>query len=289
MTHIADLAVYPVKSTRGRPVPSVKVEPWGLAGDRRWMVVGPDGAALTARALPPLLQVIAEPVGPDGLKLDGPHAEPIVVDGAAASDTVPVQIWGSDLLAIRPSDTADAWLTELLGLPARLVWLDDPRRRQVNPQYGQHGDVVTFADAFPLLMATTGSLRQLNDWIAAGALERGEPAPEPLPMHRFRPNVVVEHDEPFAEDTWRRVRLGDVEFRVAKPCDRCVMTTIDPETLVKGKEPLRTLARHRRSDGRVWFAVNLIPDVPAGSTPPVVHVGDPVTVVETGRPIPETS
>ena len=155
----------------------------------------------------------------------------------------------------------------------RLVWLDDPARRPVGTHHGGSGtDPLSLADAGPLLLTTTASLRQLNTWVAAERAERGEPASEPLSMLRFRPNVVVDGDlEPFVEDGWQRVRIGDVEYRFGEHCDRCVMTTLDPVTLAGGKEPLRTLARHRQWDHKVWFGVRLIP-LSTGW----LRVGDPV-------------
>ncbi len=124
---------------------------------------------------------------------------------------------------------------------------------------------------FPLLVVSERSLDQLNDWIAAG------PRPEdgPLPMTRFRPSLVISGAEPFAEDSWRRIRVGDVVFRIVKPCARCVLTTIDPDTAERTKEPLVSLARHRRIGGKLLFAMNAIPEAPYG----VVRVDDPVEVL----------
>ncbi|PSK98643.1 hypothetical protein CLV30_11925 [Haloactinopolyspora alba] len=272
---VAELNIHPIKSTRALPVTDARVEPWGLADDRRWMVVDGDGSVVTAREHRDLLGVTATPLGPGRVRLDGPHAAGIDVDATTSSDVRPVQVHSSKLDATYAGPAADTWLSELLDVDVRLVWLDDPTRRPVDPAYGTADDRVSLADAYPLLLATTASLRQLNDWIAETALERGEDAPEPLPMRRFRPNVVVEGAAPFAEDGWGRVRIGSVEYRVVKACDRCVMTTIDPVTLATGKEPLRTLARHRRWDGKVWFATNLIPDGPGR-----IAVGDDVTVLD---------
>jgi uncharacterized protein YcbX len=134
---------------------------------------------------------------------------------------------------------------------------------------------VSFADGFPLLLATEESLAELNRLIRDGADHSPEGA---LPITRFRPNVVVAGAPAWAEDRWRRLRIGDAVFRVVKGCDRCVLTTVDPDTAERGKEPLRTLARHRRWAGKVWFGVNLIPDTP-GVT---IHAGDPVQILETG-------
>lgn len=275
---VASLHVYPVKSTRGRDVADAMVEPWGLDGDRRFMVVDADGRHVTAREETRLLSVSAVRAGSSGVILHGPHAEPIVVQPGAEPSTI-VRIWNDDVPAVRPSDKADRWFSTLLGRDVALVWLSDPTGRPVNPAYGRADDVVTFADGYPLLLTATASLRQLNDWIRAAAVERGELDPQSVPMHRFRPSVVVETSVPFAEDDWRRIRIGSVEFRVVKGCDRCVLTTIDPETLEKGKEPIRTLSLYRKRDGKVWFGVNLIPDGTGR-----IRVGEDVAVLAQASP-----
>ncbi len=258
---VVELNIYPVKSTRGRAQTSAEVEPWGLADDRRWMVVDDAGYVVTARVRPALLGVTVTPLERGRIRLESAHAAPLEVDATGAREYVPVQIWKNTLDAVRPSAAADAWFGKLLDQDVHLVWLDDPTRRPVNPAYGLPADRVSFADAYPLLLTTTGSLDRLNDWIVEEALLRGEEPPaEPLPMRRFRPSVVVDSADPFAEDTWCKLRIGDVAFRAVKLCDRCVLTTIHPDTQQRGKEPLRTLARHRRWDGKVWFGMNLVPD-----------------------------
>jgi uncharacterized protein len=173
---------------------------------------------------------------------------------------------------------ADHWLTDVLATPARLVWLDDPRRRPVGERHGgQPGDALSFADAGPVHLTSTTSLSRLDSWMRDLARSRGEPPPEPLPMTRFRPNVVVDGvDLPFAEDDWRQVRIGDVELRFGEHCDRCVLPTIDPVTLRSGKEPTRTLARRRQWDHAVHFGIRLIP-----VTTGLIRVGDPVRVSST--------
>lgn len=271
---IAELNIYPLKSAQPVKVEQAMVEPWGLTGDRRWMAVDAQGVVVTARKFPTLLTVAAAYRGDGRLRLTGPHAQPLDVDGTVATDVVPVQVWQSQLEAVHPSATADAWLSALLERDVRLVWLDDPTRRPVKPTYAQPTDRVSFADAFPLLLTTVGSLQQLNNWMIKDALDRDEPAPTELVMRRFRPNVVIKGSEPFVEDTWRRLRIGTVEFRAPKLCDRCVLTTVDPDTLIKGKEPLRTLARYRRWDGKVWFGTNIIPDGTG-----TLQVGDSVEVL----------
>ncbi|MEV4468323.1 MOSC N-terminal beta barrel domain-containing protein [Nonomuraea sp. NPDC049504] len=270
---LASISYYPVKSTTGHEVSEADVLPWGLAGDRRYLVADEQGRTLTARVEPRLLAVVPMLDG-DALTLTGPHAEPLRV--APSARLSPVTLWGSDIELTDCGDAAAAWLTSLVGRPVRLKWLDDPRRRPVDPAYGRPADRVSLADGYPLLLTSAASLARLNDWIAEDALERGAEPPAPLPMRRFRPNVVVDGvpSEPFAEDGWKRLRIGEVEFRVAKGCARCVLTTIDPDTYEKGKEPIRTLSRYRKREGKTWFGVNLIPDAPGR-----IAVGDRVTIL----------
>jgi uncharacterized protein YcbX len=273
---LTDVWRYPVKSCRGEQLAGAQVEPWGLAGDRRWMIVDGDGEVVTAREHPQLVLVtpsIDPEAGVIRLAMPGLPELEVPVPDTTTARLVPVKVWRSELVAALASDEAGQWLSKVAGEEVRLVYLDDPTRRPTSPAHSQPGDVVSFADGYPLLLTSEESLAQLNDWIAAGP----HAAEGPLPMKRFRPSVTVAGADAFAEDAWRLVRIGDVAFRVAKPCDRCVFTTIDPVTAGKGKEPLVTLARYRRWDGAVWFGMNLIPDRPSqGAT---IRVGDPVQVV----------
>ena len=276
---VTDIYRYPVKSCRGERLPEAVVEPWGLAGDRRWMIVDPSGDVVTARERPRLLLVTPFP-GDGAIRLTGRGMPDLTVPVPRGDDLIPVTVWDSKLLAALAGDAADAWLSDVAGEPVRLVYLDDPTRRRPNPRYSRDGDRVSFADGYPLLVTTESSLAELNELIAAGPLA----AEGPLPMRRFRPSVVVAGAEPWAEDGWRLLRIGGVAFRAVKGCDRCVLTTIDPDTAAKGKEPIATLARSRRWDGKTWFGVNLIPDPPGppGSPRTVgsIRVGDPVRILE---------
>jgi uncharacterized protein len=270
---VTELYRYPVKSCRGERLPEAAVEPWGLAGDRRWMIVDPGGDVVTARERPRLLLVTPLP-GDGAIRLTGPGMPDLTVAVPRGDDLIPVTVWDSKLLAALAGDAADAWLSEVAGEPVRLVYLDDPTRRRPNPRYSLDGDRVSFADGYPLLLTAESSLAELNELIAAGPLA-GE---GPLPMRRFRPSVVVAGAAAWAEDGWRLLKIGDVTFRAVKGCDRCVLTTIDPDTAAKGKEPIATLARSRRWDGKVWFGMNLIPDSPRTAGP--IRVGDPVQILE---------
>jgi uncharacterized protein len=270
---VTDLYRYPVKSCRGEPLAAAPVEPWGLAGDRRWMIVDLSGEVVTARECPRL--VLVTPFLTDGgIRLTGPDGPDLTVTVPGGDDLIPVTVWDSKLLAAPAGAAADAWFSAVIGAPVRLVYLDDPTRRRPNPDYSQDGDRVSFADGYPLLLTADSSLAGLNEAIAAGP----RAAEGPLPMRRFRPSVVVAGTAPWAEDSWRRLRIGEVTFRAVKGCDRCVLTIIDPDTAATGKEPIATLARTRRWDGKVWFGVNLIPDAPRPGAS--IRVGDPVQVLQ---------
>jgi uncharacterized protein len=262
VVRVSRVRVYPVKSLAGLDVGRTAVEPWGLRDDRRWMVVDPRGDVVTARERHALLSVRATPDDEGGLTLDADGAPSLHVAAPTGPADVPVRISRLDR-ATSAGEEADRWLSRVLGEAMRLVWLDDPRRRPLSPAHGgEDGDPLSLADAGPLLLTTTASLQQLDSWVHREAQRRGEPDPAPVDMLRFRPNVVIAGDlAPFMEDTWRSVRLGDVTYRFAEHCDRCVMTTIDPATTVGGKEPLRSLARHRRWDGKTWFGIRLVPTV----------------------------
>lgn len=273
---VTALGIHPVKSTAIRPVTQARVLPWGLDGDRRWMVVDATGTLVSARELRTLFTVVADTAATDPsveepLRLRAPGLPDLYVE-LPATDPVPVLLHDTELLGRPTTPEAGAWLDEATGVSGlRLIWCDDPTRRRLKPGYSRPGDHSTFADSCPITLASLSSLARLNDWIAEGTLERGEEPPAPLPIERFRPNVVVDGDEPFAEDHWQIVTIGGVRFRKAKDVDRCVMTTIATEDLSVSKEPIRTLARHRQWDHKTWFAIHLIPDQTG-----TIAVGDPV-------------
>ncbi|MDX3853886.1 MOSC domain-containing protein [Streptomyces sp. AK02-01A] len=273
------LRVHPVKSMAGITPDSAFVEPWGLAGDRRWALIDGTGKAVTQRRQPRLALAHAEPRPDGGIRLRAPGLGPLGVDVGVPkpTDTVVVDIFGTKVEAVLAGHAAGdvdvhGLLSAYLGVEVRLVHLDDPAvRRPVNPLYARPGETVSFADGFPLLVTTLGSLDALNSLIA-----QGDHADEgPLPMDRFRPNLVIAGTAPWAEDDWLRLAVGEVTFRVARPCGRCVITTTDQRTAERGKEPLRTLGRYRGFDGRLIFGQNIVPESTG-----TVRVGDPVTVLE---------
>jgi uncharacterized protein YcbX len=280
--HLSELRRYPVKSCRGQQLETAVVEPWGLAGDRRWMLVDDTGETVTAREHREMLLIAPRLRADGGLEATAPpdsDLEDLVVPPPLGGAATQVTVFGrAPFAATEAGAEADAWFSKVLGEPVRLVFADDPNRRQANPEFAGPGVPMHFGDAYPLLLATEASLAALNELIAAGPLaDEG-----PLPMVRFRPNVVVAGGVPWAEDGWRRIRVGAAEFRVVKSCDRCAIPTTDKQTSVRRKEPTYTLAQHRRWDGAVWFGMNLVPVTP-GAT---LHVGDEVELLH-AVPAPE--
>ena len=271
--HVRALTVYPVKSLAGVPVDEAVVEARGLHGDRRWAVVDAEGTKVTAREEHALLGLRAEPLDGGGVRLVGPGADALELGPPRAAAPVPVAFSGQDHARPAGAD-ADAWLTARVGRPLRLVWQDDETHRPIRPDMGgADGDRNSLSDAAPLHVTSESSLARLNDWLLETAAERGEEPRDPLGHDRFRPNVVVSGSDPFAEDAWTTVRVGDVPFRATMVCDRCVMTAVDRGDLRTGKEPIRTLARHRKWDGATWFGIRLTPELPLADGA-VLRVGD---------------
>ena len=275
MIRLDALHLHPVKSTAVRAVLHGDVEPWGLAGDRRWMVVDATGECVTAREEPRMLAVTADTAATDpglaaALRLTAPGLAPLDVE-QPQGPALAVTVHGRGLEGVAAVREAGAWFGEVLGRDdLRLVHVHSPR--PLSPTHARPGEATAFADAYPVTLASVASLHRLRDWVSETAVERGEEPSAPLAIERFRPNLVVDGDlDPFEEDGWRRVHVGPVEFRVVKPVDRCVMTTIEPTSLERGHEPIRTLARHRKWDGATWFAVQLVPESRG-----VVRVGDDV-------------
>ncbi len=264
---VHSLAVYPVKSTAGQALQRARVLPRGLENDRRWMLVDAGGSFLTGREHPALVRIRATPTT-TGLVLEAPGAEPLTVpDARGAGAAIAVRIWGDRVPARRVDPAADAWFGRLLGRACTLVHMPRDTRRAVDPDFGAPSDEVSFADGYPLLLVGEASLADLSARSSAA-----------VPMARFRPNVTVAGTPAFAEDAWRRIRVGEVEFVAPKPCDRCVMTTLDPVSGERHprKEPLRTLASYRRDRARgILFGVNLIP---RGTG--TIAVGDEIRVLD---------
>jgi uncharacterized protein YcbX len=287
---VTQLRIYPVKSLGGGPVDEAVVEPWGLAGDRRWGLVDEAGDMVTARELHGLLALQASVIDGETIRITAPAGDSILVDTPLGLGPVPVSLSRQGFAAPADEDV-NHWLSAQVGQRVRLVWQEDPTVRPLSEaRGGMPGESLSMADAGPLLLTSEASLAQLDAWVAEDVEVPDVPDLDPddlsntgepggagrglarIDMVRFRPNVVIDGDVPFEEDTWPTVRIGEVELRTTMVCDRCVMTTVDPVTQAGGKEPIRTLARHRRWERNTWFGTRLVP-LGEGS----IRTGDEVT------------
>jgi uncharacterized protein YcbX len=261
---LTGIFVYPIKACGGIPLERAVVAERGLADDRRYMLVDRAGEFITQRSVPKLCRVRPRFTGSGAFEVTAPDQRPLELPRELSGpdlEPVPYRVWSSSGSALRHPE-GSRWFSEFLNDDVSLVYMPDTEQRAVNPQRARPGDIVSFADGYPMLLISEASLEELNRRLD-----------EPLEMRRFRPNLVISGCAPHAEDGFARLQIGAVAFRGVKRCDRCMVTTIDPDTGEKGKEPLRTLAHYRFEDGKVWFGMNLIHD---GSG--TLHVGDTVTV-----------
>lgn len=263
MPSVTGLFIYPVKSLRGCAVPVAELDALGFIGDRRFLIVDPTGKFLTQRTLPRMAWIDAKlSSGMLTLSADGAGSVSVSIQSDPTAPLRAVTVWKSEgLQAEDCGDIASRWLSNFLGLTCHLVRIGNKFSRPNLKSAAQPGDRVSFADACPFLVISEASLANLNDRIQ-------ENHGDPIPMNRFRPNIVVDGCEAFAEDTWTRFRIGDAVFRSAGKSDRCVVTTTDQLTGERGKEPLKTLATFRRGQPdptAVYFGVNLIHETKQGT------------------------
>ena len=249
MITISSLIYYPIKACRGFEVQSANVERMGLQHDRRMMVTTPDGQFLTQRELP-RLALVTPTLENGSLELSAPGYDSLRLGIQTSGTPVSVDIWKSKgVQAIDQGEDAAQWFSDWLGTDVRLVHVADGYKRVVNETYAVNADDHTgFADGYPILIASEEGLADLNTRLAS-----------PVPMNRFRPNLVVRGCGPFEEDSWNRIQVGDVVLAVVKPCARCEVTTIDKDTLERSKEPLKTLGKYRKHKLGAIFGQNVIP------------------------------
>lgn len=249
MPELSELIYYPIKSCRGHEVDAANVERMGLEHDRRMMVVTPEGGFLTQREHPKLA-LVTPSISGEKLTLSAPNIDSLTINIQKSGSTRLVDIWRSkNVQAVDQGDEAAEWFSDWLETPVQLVHFAEGYIRKVSAKHAVNEDDHTgFADGYPILLASEESLADLNSRLV-----------ESIPMNRFRPNVVVKGCKPFEEDSWSRIRIGEIEMAVVKPCARCVVTTIDKETLEKSKEPLKTLASYRTWSSGAMFGQNAIP------------------------------
>ncbi|MFN7117548.1 MAG: MOSC domain-containing protein [Saprospiraceae bacterium] len=267
---ITQINIYPVKSLRGITLHSTIVEPRGLQYDRRWMLVDEQGLFLTQREFPEMALLVTE-INDHHLVIKHSYKsyEPLLIPlkATAPAERVRVQVWNDHCHALAVSPFADQWLSEVLQTPCRLVYMPDDSVRPTDPLYSQPSDMVSFADGFPILIIGEASLEDLNQRLKI-----------PVPMNRFRPNLVFSGGKPYEEDTWKNFQIGNLHFRGTKTCGRCEITTIDQATAERGSEPLKTLASYRLEGKRILFGMNVCWNVEE-TTNACLSIGDSIKIL----------
>ena len=245
---LSQLNIYPLKSAGGISLENSIPEARGLAHDRRWMVIDDSGQFISQRTSPNMA-LINTSLSTQTLNLNAPGMSKICLplfplDGESQQ----VKIWGDLCEAWTANQQAKTWISEYIRKSCTIVYMPDHSNRLVDTDYTFGENQVAFSDGFPLLLISEASLNDLNSRLT-----------ESVTMERFRPNLVVKHTEPYEEDSWKKIIIGDCEFNVVKPCSRCILTTVDPDNgKFSGKEPLQTLATYRNMNGKVMFGQNLI-------------------------------
>jgi uncharacterized protein YcbX len=272
MTHftLSGIYIYPVKSLAGISASSWPVNEKGFQHDRKWMLIDKDRQFLSQRKLPNMA-LIKTALTDKNLILSAPGMGNLFlplapVDGEIIDST----IWHDQCDARSVSAEADQWLSDFLHQDCRLVYQPKNVIRPVDPVYAKPSDQVAFSDGFPFLIISENSLAALNHDMQLN-----------LPMTRFRPNLVISGCPAYAEDSWREISIGSIDFRLPKPCARCPIPTIDPETAQIGKEPLTTLSRTRKWQNKVYFGQNALHNQCGQLT-----VGDDVHIKLTGAKQP---
>lgn len=249
MLSISGIYIYPIKSLGGISLEAATLTDRGLQYDRRWMLVDASGRFLSQREIP-VLALLQVRLGGKGF-LVNPKNDPadqielpfMLSEGPATVVTV----WDDSCTALVADDHFNDWFSKRLNMPVRLVYMPDETRREVDPRYAQHREITSFSDGYPLLLIGQASLDDLNSRLSA-----------PVPMNRFRPSLVFTGGEPFEEDRLGKFSINQIRMACVKPCARCVVTTIDQDTAVAGKDPLKTLAGYRSTENKVLFGQNLL-------------------------------
>jgi uncharacterized protein YcbX len=266
MLQVSELFIYPIKSLGGISVQNAVVTSRGLQHDRRWMLVNEHGHFITQREFPQmaLLKATVEAIG---IVVYHHHSTgPILIP--FNDDRKPLQqfaVWDDTCMGQYVSEEFDEWFSEALNMQCRLVYMPDDSEREVDQRYAKPGMITSFADAYPFLLIGQSSLDDLNKRMA-----------QPLPMNRFRPNIVFTGGDAYSEDLMNQITIAGLTFYGAKLCARCVLTTIDQQTAMKAKEPLKTLASYRMKNNKIMFGQNLVHENTG-----IISVGDELNVLST--------
>lgn len=262
---LSEIWIYPVKSLAGIRLTKAEVEEKGLKYDRRWMIIDENSVFITQRIFSKMALIDVKLTSDQLILSYRPHDndDVHVPFEPSSGQKIQVKIWDDEVEAITVSDEADKWLSNHLEKNVRLVMMPESTQRKADPKYARNEENVSFADGFPFLIISQASLDHLNSRL-----------PEPIDMKRFRPNFVVAGTIAHAEDDWKCIQIGDIRFEIVKPCARCVLTTVNPETGNKGPEPLKTLATYRRVNNKILFGQNVV-----AKNAGVVNQGDLLTLL----------
>jgi uncharacterized protein YcbX len=263
---LTQIWIYPIKSLAGIRLPKATVMGKGLRYDRRWMLVDETGRFLTQREHPEMALFTLSMVD-DGFLVKNPkNTRSILIpfENSPSATSIKVQIWDDEVHAVEVDTLHSQWFSECLNMNCKLVFFPEFNARPVDGTYARNNDQVSLADAYPFLIIGEATRNDLNEKLE-----------HPVGMNRFRPNFVFTGGDAFEEDAWNNFTIGGVPFYGAKPCARCVLTTIDPETATKGIEPLRTLSLYRKVNSKVLFGQNVLA-LQAGE----VHEGDDIEIID---------
>jgi uncharacterized protein YcbX len=245
---LSEINIYPIKSLGGISLQTAQVDERGLMCDRRWMLVDETNCFITQRSYPQMALIEVEKTGTGLLSKHKKNILPVlsIQQNFYDVEEIYVQIWRDSVQALKYRGNVNDWFSKAIGIKCSLVYMPDSTKRKVNPVFANN-KIVSFADGYPFLITGEESLNDLNNRLAV-----------PLPMNRFRPNLVFSGGDAFDEDKWKKVKIGDTEFKVVKPCARCSVTTVNQDSGESGQEPLKTLAQFRNNNGEVLFGKNMV-------------------------------
>lgn len=246
MIKLSQLAIYPIKSTSQISLQQARLSPFGLEMDRRWMLIDEQGYMLTQRKHPKMC-LIKSTLENKRLVVSAPDMPALSLDINDTNMQIKASVWEDSCNAYDCGPQAAEWFSSVIQSPTRLVFFPDNEVRQVDLDYAQQGDITAFSDGFPYLLIGQSSLDDLNSRLSSA-----------VDMKRFRPNLVVAGSAAFAEDNWKKIRIGDITFRLVKPCSRCSIPSINPDTGEQSAEVVKTLAGYRMRENKILFGQNMI-------------------------------
>ncbi len=266
MAVVSAIYIYPVKSLAGIQLTESEISETGFKYDRQWMLVDENNHFLSQRRLAKMA-LIKTRIQDQQLIVSAADQTDLSLSLSPLSlNSININIWDEDCLAETISEQANQWFSDFLELPCRLVYHNENSVRQVDPNFSSAKDRTAFSDGFPFLITSEASLALLNQQMGLT-----------LSMQRFRPNIVITDCVSYAEDTWRKIQIGTIDFRLPKACSRCAIPQIDPTTAKSSNEPLLTLSKTRKWDHKVFFGQNALHDDLG-----LLKVGDSIIIKETG-------